>query len=366
MKIAIIGSKGLPAKYGGVQTVVQETAPIMVSLGHKVTVFGRYYYTQKKRCVYKGVKVRNVRGIKTKRLDTITHVLLSTIQATFGDFDVIVFHSHVSGFLSVIPKMFGKKTVLHVHGILSAHKHYGKWNVIDTFAVKFLILLTRWALDKIITVSLSQKELTEKIYNREVEVIPNGIKISEKLVEKENEKYFLFVGRIINGKGLETLISAFLKYLKSYPCTILKIVGSPVNTQNYLKKLKIMSGDSGAIQFCGNKTGYELLKLYNNAFCVVIPSEKESFGLVLLEALSRNGVVIASDLEQFKIMADGFISFFETNNYNSLFEQMKKLTVDHKYYNYLSEKSLTFSFDSYDWSNITNSYLTLYYSVLLK
>jgi glycosyltransferase involved in cell wall biosynthesis len=364
LKIAIIGSKGLPAKYGGVQTVVEKVAPILVSMEHEVTVYGRYHYTKKKQFNYKGVNSINHRGIKTKRLDTISHVLLSTIAATYKRYDVVVFHSHVPGIFAIIPKIFGLKTIVHVHGIFSAVKHYGKWNALDTLMLKALIKLSRWAINEITTDSLSQKKLTEEFYNRAIDVIPNGVTLSPSDKTVSRNDYFLYVGRIIRGKGLETLIKGFNKYSEVYPNARLKIVGAQVHSSDFVLELKALGGHNNSITYEGFKSGEDLRNLYKEAFAVVIPSEAEAFGLVLLEALAYNGVVLTSDLEQFILMADGFIETFKSKNSESLFDQLLKLTIDKNLHQNLLSKSEQFNYNLYNWENITLEYQKLYIEVL--
>ena len=57
MKIAIMGIRGIPACYGGFETLVEELAPRLVIRGHKVTVYGRSNIIKYKGEFYKGVKI---------------------------------------------------------------------------------------------------------------------------------------------------------------------------------------------------------------------------------------------------------------------------------------------------------------------
>jgi len=114
MKIAIIGSKGVPAKYGGVQVVVENVAKELVKMGHEVTIFSRKYYTQKKEKIffYDNIRVINIHGINTKRLDTLSHSFISSIKAAVGNYDLVVFHSIVPGIFAFIPKIFKNSSAL--------------------------------------------------------------------------------------------------------------------------------------------------------------------------------------------------------------------------------------------------------------
>ena len=148
MKIAIIGSKGIPAKFGGVQQVVENLAIELVQLNSDVTVYSRSYYSdiKKKKFEYKGVKVINIKAINTKRLDTLSHSFFSAIHASFCNYDIVAFHSFIPAFFAFIPKLFGKKVVFHSHGI---RLDIGKINRIDRFFIKILRGITAFFLDGI-------------------------------------------------------------------------------------------------------------------------------------------------------------------------------------------------------------------------
>ncbi len=361
MKIAIIGSKGLPATYGGVEKVVERLSSEYVKMGHGVTVYSRFYYSQYKlnKFVYNGVNVINVKGIRTKRLDVLTHSFIASILASFSDCDVICYHSTVPGFFSFIPKLFGKKVFIHNHGLeILGHK----WNRFDKFVIKILIRLTSKWVNGITTVSASQIDLCQKFYNRTPKLIPNGVDLVETNLIPQKQNYILFVGRIVPDKGLEYLIEAFITINQICPNYKLYIAGNSSYSDDYYNKITSLASVSNNIIFLGGVYGESLHKLYQDALFVVIPSLIESYSHVLMESLWLNGALICSDIPQFKLFANDYVIFFESKNTKSLEEKILQLLENKEAISDLYAKSKNFPFKNYSWKIIANKYNELFSS----
>lgn len=364
MKIAIIGSKGLPAKYGGTQKVVENLSIEFVKKKCIVTIFGKAHYCNKHSSyIFKGIKVNPIKGINTKRFDTVSYCFISAIKAGLGECEIIAFHGYVPGLFAVITKLFGKKNVLHLHGIMNILKPRGKINIFDNIIIRFLIVITKWAIDDISIVADSQQLFAEKIYGRKVKVIPNGFNNINEIKSENREHYFLFVGRIVEGKGIEYLIRAFKKIHNVYPKYSLIIAGGNIHSRKYFVFLNQLASDINSIKFVGFKEGKELVELYKKAFCVIIPSEFEASPMVLLEALAYNGVVICSDVEPF-INAKDYLILFKTKDSESLFNKINNLICDEDMYKELYLKSEKYPFNEFSWDSISNEYLDFYRKIL--
>lgn len=110
-------------------------------------------------------------------------------------------------------------------------------------------------------------------------------------------KYFLFVGRILEEKGIDVLLNAFA--LLDCTAPPLKIVGSSDNLQQWQNK-SVDLGLKNRIEWVGFKTGKELTQLYQNCLALINPSLlNETFGLTCLEAMSQGRPVIASQVGAF-------------------------------------------------------------------
>jgi glycosyltransferase involved in cell wall biosynthesis len=365
LEIALIGSKGMPVTFGGVENGVASLSYNYVKQGHDVTVYSRKYYSKvnKKEFYINGVKVININAIRSKRLDVISHSFIAALKAAFGKYDIVAFHSTVPGFFCFIPRIFGKKVFFHSHGM----EIFGnKWNIIDKLIMLLGMRFSSFFFNAYTTVSYSQMPLYEKYYSKKPELIPNGINFKKRDIKKIKNRNILFVGRIVKDKGVEILIEAFNSLCSKYPEFNLQIVGAPSYSSDYYDKLKQISNNNKNINFLGEKYGDDLIKLYEESYCIVIPSLIESFSYVLLESLMYNGVVLCSDIEQFKYLATDYALFFKSKSSEDLTKKLESLITNNEFYNSINNKSEYFPFADYSWINISEKYLSLYKKHLCK
>jgi len=134
MKIAFIGQKEIPVTFGGVEYHVKELSKRLVKRGHDVSVYIRNWYTEKNLSHYEEIKLIHTPTIRTKYLDAVTHVLSSSMDSIFRNYDVVHFHALGPSFFCPIPKLARKKVIVTVHGLDWQTK---KWK---TFAKTFLRL----------------------------------------------------------------------------------------------------------------------------------------------------------------------------------------------------------------------------------
>jgi hypothetical protein len=101
LKIALIGTRGVPANYGGFETCVEEVGKRLADKGHEITVYCRKSYYDKEQDYYLGMKRVCLPNLKNKSLDTMSHSFLSAWHALFQNFDVyMAFNAANSPFVS--------------------------------------------------------------------------------------------------------------------------------------------------------------------------------------------------------------------------------------------------------------------------
>jgi hypothetical protein len=76
MKIAFIGSRGIPARYSGFETFYEQLSIRLAKLGHDVSVYNRSHFIKGINGYYNGVKIISLPSIQTKHLDTLSHTLI--------------------------------------------------------------------------------------------------------------------------------------------------------------------------------------------------------------------------------------------------------------------------------------------------
>lgn len=123
LRIAMLGHKRIPSREGGIEIVVEELSARMVKLGHQVTCYNRNghhisgsKYDEKLLPDYKGVRLKTVWTIDQKGLAAMTSSLSTAIKAAFGKYDVVHFHAEGPCVMLWIPKLFGKRCIVTIHG----------------------------------------------------------------------------------------------------------------------------------------------------------------------------------------------------------------------------------------------------------
>lgn len=309
MKIAMIGQKGIPAIWGGVERHVEELAIRLAQAGHQVTVYCRRWYYEHPEKSYCGVALRFTPSLHTKNLDAITHTFLSTIDALRQNFDVIHYHGVGPALLAWIPRILKPrvKVIVTFHCVDRLHSKWG-------FLARLMLYLGEFAACKFshqtIVVSQTLKNYVKEKYNCEAVYIPNGItarnaEVDSRLLkqfELTTEYYLLAVSRLLPHKSIHYLIEAFrlLKIEKPQETAHLKlaIVGNGSYTDDYVRYLREMANDTSGVVFTGWQKGPELEALFANAKIFIHPSQSEGLPLVVLEAMSYGRPAILSDIPE--------------------------------------------------------------------
>ena len=126
MHVAIIGTRGVPAKYGGFETCAEEISTRIAAKGHKVTVYCRKGNHDDSMGTYKGVNLVHLPFIRGKITETFSHTILSLFHSLFIKADVLFVMNAANGLLCVLPRLIGKKVIINVDGLEWRRKKWGK------------------------------------------------------------------------------------------------------------------------------------------------------------------------------------------------------------------------------------------------
>lgn len=370
MKIALIGQKGLPATWGGVEQHAEKLALELASRGNEVVAYNRPYYASKRAVeqfsrAHTGIEVVTLSTIKSKHFDTIFHTLRATIDAMKRNVDVYHYQGVGPSLLAWIPRIFrpSARVVATFHSPDRLHQKWGR-------VARAMLTLGEWTsltfAHKTITVSKTLKAYAMERYGKDAVYIPNGVLTPErKEVETITEfgltknEYILMVSRLIPHKGAHTLIDA---YKQTNTSKKLVIVGDSSYTDEYVKELKAMAADDDRIVFTGYQSGETLEQLFSNAYLYVQPSESEGLSIAVLEAASYGNAVLASDIPANAEIVKGRGFLFENKNVDDLLEQLTMLLVTPKRVATSGEQLTAMVKQQYNWETITDETEKVYQS----
>lgn len=294
----MIGQRGVPASFGGVERHVEEIGARLVERGHEVTVFVRPNYTENPPDEYRGMRVQSVRTVGTKHLDAIVHSGASTLRAA-GRYDIVHYHAQGPGVPAVIPRYLSRSKVIQtIHGLDSQRSKWGG-------AAQKMLSVAEWMSARVpdgtIVVSQALADHYRTEYDRDTWVIPNGVIPPTKKPPHEITQqfdlvggdYVLFVGRFVPEKAPDLLMEAFRDVATD---ARLVLAGGSSFTDDFVDRLNLLGSRDPRVIMPGYVYGDLLDELYTNAAVFVLPSSLEGLPLTLLEAASYDTPLIASDI----------------------------------------------------------------------
>ena len=292
----MVGQKGIPATYGGVERHVQELAVRLVASGHQVVAYNRPSYADDDVHDFRGVRVVTLPSLATKHLDAITHVALCTAHALRHGADIVHYHAIGPALLSWVPRLRRTGVVVTIHG---QDWQRPKWGRVAATALRAGEWTAMHAPHRTIVVSESLSTRLSHEYGRRTDFIPNGITLEAEEdrgilgeLGLEPGKYIFFASRLVPEKGAHYLVEAYGRMRTELP---LVVAGDSSFSSDYVRTLRAGSTREGVI-FPGYVFGSRLAALFRNAALFVLPSDIEGLPIVLLEALGYGTPVLASDI----------------------------------------------------------------------
>ena len=362
MRIAMIGQKGIPATYGGIERHVEEIARRLVALGHEVEVFCRFHYTPPGTTFHNVVLLRRP-SLHTKHLDTITHVAWATAEALVRRYDIVHFHALGPSVFSGLPRLTGARTVVTVHGLDWQRE---KWGRLAAWVLRRCEGLAARFPDRTIVVSKTLREYFREHHHADTVFIPNGTNLLPSRPARRilqlglaPGKYVLFVGRLVPEKGVHFLCEAFSQIRTDMK---LALVGGTSASEDYVKLLK--GYESDRIRLLDYVYGEGLEELWSNAYLVVQPSTMEGLSIALLEALSYGRCVLLSDIPENLEVAEDCAVSFRSRDVQDLRAKLEMLIADPERVRSFESKAREHIRLHYSWDRVAKNTESVYLNLL--
>jgi len=362
VKIAMIGQKGAPATYGGIERHVEEIGQRLVKRGHEVAVFCRLYYTPPG-SEAGGLTLIRRPSIHTKHLDTVTHVAWSTLESMLRRYDIVHFHALGPSAFAGVPRVTGQKTVVTVHGLDWQRQ---KWGRFASWVLRQCEGPAAHFPNRTIVVSRTLKEHFAKHHHCEADFIPNGTNLptprpARKLAQLglTPGKYVLFVGRLVPEKGVHFLCEAFSRIPTDYK---LALVGGLSFSQDYVQLLRKYESDR--IKLLDYVFGDSLEELWSHAYLVVQPSTMEGLSIALLEALSYGRCVLLSDIPENLEVGENCAVSFRSQDVNDLQQKLEMLLREPDLVKQYEAKARAHIQEHYSWDKVAEHTEAVYRGLL--
>ena len=360
MKIAFLGSRGIPARYSGFETFYEELAVRLVRRGHAVTVYTRSHFTTDVRGDFKGVRLVSLPSINTKHLDTITHTALSSFHACFQGYDIAYYCIVGNSPLVWLPAVFGATTFLNVDGADWARE---KWSGFARWYQRQCEHVAAYTASVLIADSRVIKDRYRALYNADTVFVPYGANVShdERLDVLTRwglrpREYLLYVGRLVPENAIDLLIRAYQKVATRMK---LVIVGDAPFTDTYKAELRALAGDR--VVFMGYAFNDDYAQISSHAYLAVQPSAIDGTRPALLDQMGfGNCIVVRNSPANVETMG-GFGELFDgAVGEDSLAEKLRDLISDKDRVEGCRQRVSQRVRDYYNWEWITDFYEDLF------
>lgn len=367
IRVAMFGQKRL-SREGGIEIVVKELCTRMARDGCQVTCYNRSGHhvsgaEYDRKIEYEGICQKSVPTIERKGLAAVSSSAFAALYSAFGKYDVIHIHAEGPAFFAWLPKMFGKRVIVTIHGIDWKRE---KWQ--SGFGSRFIRQGEKNAVkyaDEIVVLSKGVQDYFRETYGRETHFIPNGVNcpVNRKadLITNQfgltSDSYILFLGRLVPEKGIRYLVEAF-KNVKTDKKLV--IAGGSSDTDSFTRELKDLAKDDYRIIFTGFVQGSLLDELYSNAYLYTLPSDLEGMPLSLLEAMSYGNCCLVSDIPECAEVVEDKAVIFRKSDVSDLREKLQDACDHPEDVMKLKKQAADFICGKYDWDDVVEKTLNLY------
>lgn len=360
LRIAMLGTRGVPARYSGFETCAEELGARLAGRGHEVTVYCRVPHVSYPARAYRGMRLVKLPTIRSKHLDTIVHTLLSSVHALGGRYDVALYFNVGVSPLTWIPRLARQRVVLNVDGLDWRRKKWGR------LARGYIRACERGAArfpDRVVTDSRRVQQYYRErrgvssayiAYGAEPVALAPGPTLAG--LGLEPGRYVLFVGRLVPENCAHHLVEAFTGLSTDLRCVI---VGDAPYSEDYIANLRACADPR--VLFTGYLFGEGYRELLSNAHCFVETSEVGGTHPALLEAMAAACCVVVNDTpENLETIADAGFSYDGAMGASSLRSVLEGLLKDPALVADRARRGLDRVRRHYTWDAVTDAYERLF------
>jgi len=359
MRIAILGTRGIPASYGGFETFAEHLATRLVARGHDVTVYCRAHYVSPRQLEYHGVRLKVLPTIRHKYFDTVVHTFLSAVHAVSGRYDAALICNCANAPFSPILRLAGTPVAINVDGLEHKRK---KWGWLGRRYYRLAEYLSTLLPNEMVTDAQVIQDYYLARHNAESTMIAYGSEVERRAdraaVRKwrvEPNRYVLYVSRLEPENNAHLVIEAFKKVRTAYR---LLVVGDAPYAETYINDLKIRARGDKRIVFTGFVFGQDYRALQQNAYCYVHATEVGGTHPALLEAMGYgNCVLTLATPENIEVVGEAGIPYIDEYD---LAQKLQRVLRDGSLVQAFRNRAQQRIQSSYNWDTVVYQYEQLF------
>lgn len=356
MKIALLGTRGIPGSYGGFETFAEEISGRLVAKGHEVVVYCRNGYGSDGLSEHRGARLVHLPAIRHKYAETISHTLLSAIHALFRRYDIVYVCNSANAPICYLPLLRRQRVVLNVDGLEWRRQ---KWGATAKRYYRWAARLAARMPIEVVTDAAVIHDYYRRQFGRETRCISYGTDLYERghLAERvrayglEPGEYVLYVSRMEPENNALLVVEAFHAVRTDYP---LVMVGDAPYAQDYLTRVR--GAADARTRFLGYQFGEDYHALQANAAVYVQATEVGGTHPALVEAMGHRNAVLAHDVPEHREVLGDAGRYFARGDRDDLARQLAALLADPSAVDDLRSAAEQRVRERYSWDAVANSY----------
>lgn len=356
MKFAILGIRGVPAKYGGLETCGEEVGARLAAKGHEVSCYCRSGTEDDRLTHWRGIRRINLPTLRYKFTDTYVHSLLACFHVLRERPDVILAFNPAISTLCVIPKSFGLHVVLNPNGF---DWRRPKWGPLARRFIYLSAYIAAKVCDRLIIDAKSVSDYFLKDFDCNPIHIPNGavtdpVSRNPEVLEKyglKKDGYFLFLSRHVPDNSCELIITAFEGLQTD---KVLVMGGGDPGDSDYAARLRDTKDPRiifpGAIY-----DPVDVKELHHGCYALIHGNQPGGTSLGLLKAMGYGSCVLTLDtVDNAYVVQDAGLTYRLSPE--DLRGKLKYLLEHPERVAELQKLAVQRIFNAYSWDYITSQY----------
>jgi glycosyltransferase involved in cell wall biosynthesis len=369
MKIAIVGTRGIPNRYGGFERFAEQISTRFADRGHQVTVYCRKAFTRADDIFDRRVRRVIVPSLHQKHLDTWVSTLFAAVHVAFSDSDIVLLCNVANSPFAYIPRMFGKPVVINVDGL---DRKREKWRGLGAQVLHFCEWMSSFSSNQLVTDAKAIHDYYFNKYGTDSLVIGYGSEAPESDSSSEGEAsdhslngfdlrtghYVLYVSRLEPENNPDLVLRSWRDVRSDWP---LVVVGDNPYKPAYLERLKSLGDER--VRFLGANYGDGYWALQKHAGIFVFACEIGGVHPALIEAMAVGSAVLYLDTpENAETAGDAAIRYAKSES--DLATKLQSLLDDSQAREQLSRRAKKRANALYRWDAIVEKYEELFKDLL--
>jgi glycosyltransferase involved in cell wall biosynthesis len=351
VRFAILGTRGIPARYGGFETFAEELSTRLAARGHSVTVYCREKHPEP---VYRGVRLKYLPTIKHKYFDTLAHTCISTLHLSVArEYDVVLYCNAANAVFTWMPRLLGMPVALNVDGL---ERHRKKWNALAKAWYRISERLATWMPNSVVTDAQSIAAYYREKYGRASEMIPYGAEVgaveTSAVLDRlglERRCYFLYVSRM-EPENNALLVRECFEQLRT-PLK-LALIGDAPYAADYIGRVRATSDPRVVIPGAIYGEGYR--ELGSHCFAYIHATEVGGTHPALIEAMGRGALTLYLDTAENAEVASGAGLPFQRDTFTQVLQHALDMPEEQR--ESLRKQAQERVRTRYSWDAVTDAY----------